>query len=78
MSTIIKSFLKRGTELSLDFEIKQDITFISQRTNLALPSNDNSHFVEAEAPAEERKWRAPRKQLDRGHNSRNHSAIIIL
>lgn len=78
MKTIIKSFLKRGTELSLDFKIKQDITVISQPTNPALPSNSNSHFVEAEAAAAEMKWRAPRKQLDHEHNSRNHSVIIIL
>lgn len=70
MKTIIKSFLKRGSELSLDFQIKQDITFIFYPVNLALPSNSNSHYVKAEAPPAEVKWRASMKQLGHEYNSR--------
>lgn len=49
MKTIIKSFLKRGSELSLDFKIKQGITFIFYPANLALPTNSNSPYMTAEA-----------------------------
>lgn len=55
MKTIIKSFLKRGSELSLDFKIKQGITFIFYPANLALPSNSNSHYMTAEASEAEMK-----------------------
>lgn len=67
MKTIIKSFLKRGSELSLDFKIKQDITFIFYPANLALPSNSNSHYMTAEASEAEMKGGAPREKLDHGH-----------
>lgn len=70
MKTIIKSFLKRGSELSLDFKIKQGITFIFYPANLALPSNSNSHYAKAEAAAVEMKRRVSRKQLDHGYNGR--------
>lgn len=46
----------------MDFETKQDTTFIFYPANLALPSNSNSHYVKAEAPAVEMKQRASRKQ----------------
>lgn len=67
MKTIIKSFLKRGSELSLDFKIKQGITFIFYPANLALPSNSNSHYMTAEASEAEMKGGAPREKLDHEH-----------
>jgi len=77
MKTIIKSFLKRGSELSLDFKIKQGITFIFYPANLALPSNSNSYYGKAEASEMEIKWTAPKKRPDHKHSGTNQSVVII-
>lgn len=78
MKTIIKSFLKRWSELSLDFKIKQGITFIFYPANLALPSNGNGYYGKAEASEMEIKRAAPKQRPDHKHSGRNQSAVIIV